>query len=57
MRYGAMNFPVLPVLNEIDEIGQMEMDFFELAMSAICRLLCIPPTFQTPYGRPLWTRS
>ncbi len=32
MRYGAMNFPVLPVLDEIEEIGRLDMDFFELAM-------------------------
>lgn len=32
MRYGAMNFPVLPVLKEIEEIGRLEMDFLELAM-------------------------
>ncbi len=32
MRYGAMNFPVLPVLDEIEAIGRLDLDFFELAM-------------------------
>ena len=32
MRYGAMNFPVLPVLEEIETVGRMGMDFIELAM-------------------------
>ncbi len=34
MRYGAMNFPVLPVLQEIEAIGRLNMDFLELAMDA-----------------------
>ena len=34
MRYGAMNFPVLPVLEEIDAIAAMGFDYLELAMDA-----------------------
>lgn len=41
MRYGAMNFPVSPILNEIEAIGQLNMDFLELALD--------PP--QASYGR------
>lgn len=32
MRYGAMNFPVVPVLEEIEAIGKLDFDFIELAM-------------------------
>jgi sugar phosphate isomerase/epimerase len=32
MKYGAMNFPVKPVLNEIGEIGEMGFDYIELTM-------------------------
>lgn len=32
MRYGAMNFPVNPVLDEIHAIGSMGFDYVELAM-------------------------
>jgi sugar phosphate isomerase/epimerase len=32
MRFGAMNFPIAPVLKEIETIGQLGMDFVELAM-------------------------
>jgi sugar phosphate isomerase/epimerase len=32
MRYGAMNFPVKPLIAEIDAIGALGLDFFELAM-------------------------
>lgn len=32
MRYGAMNFPIRPLLDEIEEIGRLGMDFLELAM-------------------------
>jgi sugar phosphate isomerase/epimerase len=32
MRFGAMNFPIKPVLEEIEEVGKLGMDFFELAM-------------------------
>ena len=34
MHYGAMNFPVLPVLAEIDAIAGMGFDYLELAMDA-----------------------
>lgn len=34
MRYGAMNFPVLPVLEEIDAIARMGFDYLEMAMDA-----------------------
>jgi len=34
MHYGAMNFPVLPVLEEIDAIAGMGFDYLELAMDA-----------------------
>lgn len=32
MQYGAMNFPVRPLLNEIDRIGALGFDYLELAM-------------------------
>ncbi|BBO90744.1 sugar phosphate isomerase [Desulfosarcina ovata subsp. ovata] len=32
MRYGAMNFPVTPVLTEIDTFARMGFDYLELAM-------------------------
>lgn len=32
MLYGAMNFPIKPVLAEIDEIAQLGFDYLELAM-------------------------
>ena len=32
MRYGAMNFPVNPILAEIDTIAQLGMDYLELTM-------------------------
>lgn len=32
MRYGAMNFPILPVMDEIDTIARLGFDYFELAM-------------------------
>lgn len=32
MRYGAMNFPVHPVLAEIDTIAQLGLDYLELTM-------------------------
>jgi sugar phosphate isomerase/epimerase len=32
MKYGAMNFPVKPILNEIGEIGEMGFDYVELTM-------------------------
>jgi len=32
MRYGAMNFPIRPVLDEIHAIGTLGFDYFELAM-------------------------
>jgi sugar phosphate isomerase/epimerase len=32
MKYGAMNFPVKPLLREIEEIGQMGFDYAELTM-------------------------
>jgi len=34
MLYGAMNFPVRPLLEEIRSIGEMGFDFFELTMDA-----------------------
>jgi len=34
MQYGAMNFPVLPVLEEIDLIAAMGFDYLELTMDA-----------------------
>jgi len=34
MRFGAMNFPVHPVLEEIDAIGVLSMDYLELAMDS-----------------------
>jgi len=32
MKYGAMNFPIKPLLREIEEIGEMGFDFVELTM-------------------------
>lgn len=34
MRFGAMNFPVRPILDEIDAIGALGMDYMELAMDS-----------------------
>jgi sugar phosphate isomerase/epimerase len=34
MRFGAMNFPVRPVLEEIDAFGALQMDYLELAMDS-----------------------
>jgi sugar phosphate isomerase/epimerase len=32
MRFGAMNFPILPVVQEIEAIGALGLDYVELAM-------------------------
>jgi sugar phosphate isomerase/epimerase len=32
MKYGAMNFPIKPLLKEIEEIGRMGFDYVELTM-------------------------
>jgi len=32
MRYGAMNFPVVPVLDEIERVAGLDFDYLELAM-------------------------
>jgi len=32
MQYGAMNFPIKPLLKEIEEIGEMDFDYVELTM-------------------------
>ncbi|HBG20431.1 MAG TPA: sugar phosphate isomerase/epimerase, partial [Desulfobulbaceae bacterium] len=32
MQYGAMNFPVMPVLDEIENIARLSFDYVELAM-------------------------
>jgi sugar phosphate isomerase/epimerase len=32
MRYGAMNFPIKPLLKEMEDIGQMGFDYVELTM-------------------------
>jgi sugar phosphate isomerase/epimerase len=32
MKYGAMNFPIKPLLKEIEEIGEMGFDYLELTM-------------------------
>ncbi|HYA93661.1 MAG TPA: sugar phosphate isomerase/epimerase [Thermodesulfobacteriota bacterium] len=32
MKYGAMNFPIKPLLGEIEEIGEMGFDYAELTM-------------------------
>jgi len=34
MRFGAMNYPVRPVLEEIDTFGALQMDYLELAMDS-----------------------
>ena len=34
MRFGAMNFPILPILKQIEEIGRLQFDYLELAMDA-----------------------
>ncbi len=36
MRFGAMNFPVHPVLDEIDRIAKMGFDYLELSMDPPC---------------------
>jgi sugar phosphate isomerase/epimerase len=32
MKYGAMNFPIRPLLREVEEIGEMGFDYVELTM-------------------------
>jgi hypothetical protein len=32
MKYGAMNFPIKPLLKEIEEIGELGFDYVELTM-------------------------
>ena len=32
MLYGAMNFPVMPILSELEEIKRLGFDYLELAM-------------------------
>jgi sugar phosphate isomerase/epimerase len=32
MKYGAMNFPIKPLVMEIEEIGEMGFDYMELTM-------------------------
>jgi len=32
MKYGAMNFPIKPLLREVEEIGEMGFDYVELTM-------------------------
>jgi sugar phosphate isomerase/epimerase len=32
MRYGAMNFPIKPLLREIEEIGELGFDYVEITM-------------------------
>jgi hypothetical protein len=32
MKYGAMNFPIKPLLGEMEEIGAMGFDYVELTM-------------------------
>ncbi len=32
MQYGAMNFPVMPILKELEEINKLGFDYLELAM-------------------------
>lgn len=34
MLYGAMNFPVMPVLDELEAVAALGFDYFELAMDA-----------------------
>ena len=34
MRYGAMNFPIRPIIEEIESIGRLGFDYLELAMDA-----------------------
>ena len=36
MRFGKMNFPVKPVLEEIEAAASMGMDYIELAMDPPC---------------------
>ena len=35
MLYGAMNFPVRPVLEELDSIAELKFDYFELTMDPL----------------------
>ena len=32
MQFGAMNFPIIPVLEEIDTVARLEFDYLEIAM-------------------------
>ncbi len=34
MKYGAMNFPIRPLLEEMEEIGEMGFDYVEITMDA-----------------------
>jgi sugar phosphate isomerase/epimerase len=34
MKYGAMNFPIKPILNEIKEIGELDFDYIEISVDA-----------------------
>lgn len=34
MKYGAMNFPIKPILNEIQEVGELDFDYIEISMDA-----------------------
>ncbi|CAB5079049.1 hypothetical protein D3OALGA1CA_5621 [Olavius algarvensis associated proteobacterium Delta 3] len=34
MRYGAMNFPILPVLSELEDFAHLGFDYIEIAMDA-----------------------
>jgi len=36
MKYGAMNFPVKPVLEEIQKISDLGFDYVELALDPPC---------------------
>jgi len=36
MKYGAMNFPVKPVLEEIQRISDLGFDYVELALDPPC---------------------
>lgn len=36
MKYGAMNFPIKPVLEEVRKISELGFDYFELAMDPPC---------------------
>ncbi len=53
MRYGAMNFPVVPVLDEIDRVAGLGFDYLELAMDPPMAHFSVLLTQRLAIGRAL----